>query len=614
MVRHAGAVRRPLRPRAIISLTGEAWRGLSAFRAAYAWLFRELIAFSRGRVLLVVALNLLGVVLQWVVVGAVLIFVGKLTGEGGAFQVPLLSGVDLPVEASFGVVSVWAITVLLVVTAASASAYGAEAIGFETARRYVNHSGREILGTTLAAESTRINEVEPPSRQLQLLLSRDQLMVLRALLVIQRSLRAVLMVSVAGIVLALINPVLTAVVAAVATLFVVPYYLVNRRMVGAAAALQQRSAGAAASISRLVENATSREPNAEIVRVVPELYPTDMAIGERWNVLRDIMLGGQRTAALMSGLTGTSLVAVVVTFGLLIAREGTSWVAALTFIIGLNFASSAFMQLAGLVTAANRFLPHVQDYIAFRHKFRPRVDRMSAAMGVEPSQQLPTLRASQPKFSTSDTELALAPGTRALCVWPGQIDRLNVHSLLSRLVDGSEADARRLREAAFYYGDASSLPPVSVEALLGNFGAAALAEINLVEEVERLPEGRATVLTPVVQQQLSPFLRYTLGMVEGLGSELLVLGWKSFVRLAAEERALLVELLSTKPVLFVTAATPAKQPADVTHMVIVDERGIVAMGDAQWYKTVSPELQAEGAAQRPAIAFSGAGLDELTDA
>lgn len=603
----------PVRPRAIIGLTGEAWRGLRAFRAAYAWLFRELVVFSRGRVLLVVSLNLLGVVLQWVVVGAVLIFVAKLTGEGGAFQVPLLSGVDLPVEASFGVVAVWAIIVLLVVAAASVSAYSAEAIGFETARRYVNHSGRDIIATTLGAQSALAHGGEPPSRQLQLLLSRDQLMVLRALLVIQRSLRAVLMVFVAGIVLALINPVLTAVVAAVATLFIIPYYLVNRRMVGAAAALQQRSAGAAASISRLVEHATSREPNTEIVRVVPELYPTDMAIGERWNVLRDIMLGGQRTAALMSGLTGTSLVAVVVTFGLLIAREGTSWVAALTFVIGLNFASSAFMQLAGLVTAANRFLPHVQDYIAFRHKFRPRVDRMSASMPVEPSAQLPTLRASQPKVSTSDIQLALTPGTRALCVWPGQVDRLNVHSLLSRLVDSSEADARRLREAAFFYGDASSLPPVSVEALLGDFGDAALVELDLVEEVERLPEGRATVLTPVVQQQLSPFLRYALGMLEGLGSQLLVLGWRSFMQLSADERHRLLAVIGPRPVLFVAATMPKRQPTEVTHTIVINEHGIAGMGDADWYIQAAPELQSRGSAQRAVVRAAGTDSEELAD-
>ncbi len=603
-----------MQPQAVIGLTRQGWRGLRAFQAAYAWLLRELVAFSRRRVLVVVGLNLLGVVLQWIVVGAVLIFVGKLTGEGGAFQVPLLSGVDVPVEASFGVVSVWAVIVLVLVAAASVSAYGAEAIGFETARRYVNHSGRDILATTLGAQSTLAGDVEPPPRQLQLVLSRDQLMVLRALLVAQRSLRAVLMVCVAGIVLALINPVLTAVVAAVATLFVIPYYLVNRRMVGAAAALHQRSADAAASISRLVEHVTSREPNAEIVRVVPELYPTDMAIGERWNVLRDIMLGGQRTAALMSGLTGASLVAVVVTFGLLIAQEGTSWVAALTFVIGLNFASSAFMQLAGLVTAANRFLPHVQDYIAFGQKLRPRADPTSAVIAAEASQQLPTLRTSQPKSSTSETELALTPGTRALCVWRGPVDRLNLQALLGRLVDGSQADARRLREAAFFYGDPSSLPPVPVEALLGDSGAAALAELDLVEEIERLREGRATVLTPLVQQQLSPFLRYTLGMVEGLGSELLVLGWKAFVRLGVEERARLIELLSVRPVLFVTTAPPTRQPADVTHTIVVNERGMVGMGDAQWYNAVSPELHAEGEAQRPAIAFSGAGLDELTDA
>lgn len=600
----------PSRPRIGLELVREASRNLSAFRAAYAWLFRELLAFSRVRVLGVVSLNLLGVVLQWVVVGAVLVFVGKLTREGGAFQAPLLSGLELPVEASFGVVSVWAVIVLLLVAAASVSAYGAEAIGFETAQRYVTRSGRDILGTTLASQSRLTEDVDPPSRQLQLLLTRDQLMVLRALLVIQRSLRAVLMVFVASIVLVLINPVLTVVVGSVATLFVIPYYLVNRRMVGAAAVLHQRTASAGASISRLVEHVTSREPNPELARVVPELYPTDVAIGERWNVLREIMLGSQRTAALMSGLTGTSLVAVVVTFGLLIAREGTSWVAALTFIIGLNLASGAFVQLAGLVTAANRLLPHVQGYITFRGKLRPR----AIPTGAEPSEKLPTLRASQPKFSTSRTELALTPGLRALCIWPGRVDRLNVHSLLGRLVDGSQEDARRLRQTAFFYGDPSSLPPVPVGVLLDDFGAAALAELDLMEEFERLPEGRATVLTPRVQEQLSPFLAYTLGMVEGVQSEVLVLGWKSFVRLDAEDRARLIELFEAKPVLFVTTVPPARQPAEITHTIVLDDRGIVGMGDADWYRTVSPTLQAEGKNNRPVAAAVSAGLDELADA
>lgn len=590
----------------------EARRNLAAFLGAYAWLLADLLAFSRGRVFAVVALNLLGVALQWTVVGAVLLFVGELTGEGGAFQVPLLSGVDLPVEASFGVVAAWSIIVLSIVVAATASTYCAETMGFQTALQYVERSGGRILRGTLSARTRTTEGSGSPARELQVVLARDQIMVLRALLVVQRSLRAILMVVVAAGVLALINPALTGVVALVTSLFVVPYYLVNRRMVGAATILEERNASARVSISRIVEHATSRDPNSEVLRVVPDLYAADVAISQRWAVLRDIMLGGQRTAAVMSGMVGTCLVAVVVAFSLIIASDGASWIAALTFIIGLNLASAAFVQLASLVTAANRFLPHVQDYARFLGTFAPNDQVASIGVRSEPNGPLPTVRAPDPILPASDTELSLSGETRVLSVWPGPVDRLNVEELLGRLVAGSPSETHRLREAAFFCGDPTTLPPVPIRTLLSDQGFAALTALNLEHEVRELPAGDATVLTPEAQEGLSLFLRYALGMLEGLDSKLLVLGWKSFARLTPEERLLLLEVIGQRSVLFVIAANPKRQPLEITHTVIFTEQGIAGMGTAGWYKRVVQKLQAESASKRPVGAVAG-GIDDIAD-
>lgn len=601
------------RPKAVLAPFRQAGRDLGAFRAAYSWLLADLIAFSRRRVAGVVALNLLGVALQWMVVGAVLLFVGELTGEGGAFQAPLLEGIELPVDGSFGMVAGWGVAVLALVASASLATYGAEAIGYETAQRYVERSGREILGATLATRSRLTDDGDPPARRLQMSLARDHIMILRALLVAQRSLRAILMVVVAAIVLALINPVLSAVVAAVATLFTVPYYLVNRRMVEAAATLERRNASARVSISRLVDHATSREPNAEVLRVVPELYPSDLAIADRWNALRDIMLGGQRTTALMGGLVGSCLVAVVVTFGLLIARDGTSWIAALTFIIALNLASAAFIQLAAQVTAANRFLPHVQEHIAFATGLA----QHAAAGGNTPGQalgSLPLVRAPHPRLSGGLAKLALKPGTRTLCIYLEAIDRLNAHALLTILVGGNREEAQQLREAAFFCGDPSALPPVAVRVLLGAHGTTALARLGLVDEVARLPRGDDTLLTPELQERLSPFLRYALGVLEGIDRQLMILAWKPFARLSPEERARLLEVLAARPVLFVIAATPGRQPAEITHTIALSGHTVAGMGDAQWYKKAAPKLLAAATAQPQQVgASAGASLSDLEE-
>lgn len=602
---------RPRRSIAIRTPTTQAWRSLGAFRAAYGWLLRDLIGFSRRRVIAVLVLNLLGVALQWGVVGGVLLFVGELTGEGGAFQVPLLGGLELPVDASLGIVTLWGVIVLSLVAAASLSTYRAETMGFETAQRYVERNGKKLLGAMLASRSRTEDDEQSPARQLQLVLARDQTMILRALLVLQRSLRAVLMVLVAGAVLALINPVLSGIVALVATLFVVPYYLVNRQVVTAAGLLEQRNASARASILRFVEHATSREPNPAVMRVVPDLYPRDAAIGERWAALRDIILGAQRTTALMSGLVGTCLVAVVVAFGLIIARDEASWVAALTFIIGLNLASGAFVQLAALVTAANRFLPHVQEYIAFASSYskRPELTRMAA--GGDFDLALPTVRASAPVLPASDRELPLSGGVRALCVCPEGIDRLNVHTVLQKLVSGREIEARRLRSRTFFYGDSTSLPPVAVQMLLGPQGVRALEELGLAEEVDRLPDGKATVLNSEIQERMSAFLRYALGVLEGLESDLLVLGWSSFARLSAKERARLLDRIGTRPLLFVITRAPRRQPAEITHTILLSERGIAGMGGSKWYASVVDGLStARAGTPEPVGVAAGTGLDE----
>lgn len=603
-------MRRASRPIALGSMVREASRNLGAFRSAYTWLFRDLLSFSKWRVLGVLTLNLTGVVLQWLVVGGVLIFVGELTGEGGAFQVPLLQGLELSAEASVPVVAAWSIIALLVVIGATACTYLAESFGFETALRYVDRSGGKILGGVLDTHTTPANGLAAPARQLQMVLARDQIMVLRALLVVQRSLRAILMVAVAALVLALINPILTSVVALVTAAFLGPYYLVNRRMVVAANVLEQRNLTARTSILRLVEHATSRDPNPDVRRLVPALYATDTAIADRWTVLRDLMLGGQRTSAVMGGLVGACLVAVVVAFSIFIASDQTSWVAALTYIVGLNIAAGAFAQLAGQVTAANRFLPHIQQYVGFFERF-PSAHRATASVRPEPTPiALPPVRAPDASIPDSAAELALTMEVRLFCVWPEPIDRLNVQTLLTRLAAGSSPDARRLREAAFFYGDPAGLPPVQVRSLLGDHGREALLGLAVAEELAALPDGEATVLTPAVQEGLSPLLRYVLGILEGVGSPLLILGWKSFARLSPAERAVVLDLVGPRPVIFIHVANPTGQHAGITHVAILDEHGVAGMGDAGWYKKAAPAAAA--AAQRqPAGAVSS--VDDIAE-
>jgi len=78
------------------------------------------------------------------------------------------------------------------------------------------------------------------------------------------------------------------------------------------------------------------------------------------------------------------------------------------------------------------------------------------------------------------------------------------------------ATRRPPRRPAFFYSDASGLPAATARALLGHHGAHALHELGLGEEIERLTDGDATVLTPDVQDRLSGLLAHALGMVEGL--------------------------------------------------------------------------------------------------
>jgi hypothetical protein len=573
---------------------------------------RELVGFARGRVLAVVALNLLGVVLQWTVIGAVLIFVGELTGDAGAFQTPVLGGLELPVEASVGIVSAWGIVVLGLVLVAALSTYRAETIGFSTAQRYVDDSSQRLLRSTMTATTTPVDGSDFPTQRLQVALIRDQIMVLRALLVVQRSLRAILMVIVAGLVLALINPALTAVIALVAALFVVPYYFLNRRMVVAATTLEHRNLSARLSIARTVEHATSRQPSDEVRRVVLDAYAKDPAIDDRWSVLRDLMLSGQRTTALMSALIGTCLVAVVVVFSLLIASDTASWVAALTFIIGLNLASGAFVQLASFVTAANRFLPHVQDFIAYREM----LGDTSTAPDVMTSltSPLPNVHVSEPVLPASSSEVPLVAGIRVLCISPGPIDRLNLQSLLARLVEGADAEARRLRAGAFFCGDHTSLPGVPLRQLLGSRANDALTKLGLQDEIAALPQRKDTVLTPEIQERMTPLLRYTLAVVEGLEHEVVVLGWKSFAQLSAEDRARLIDYISSLPVIFLTSGVMRRQPREVTHTAVLTEHGIAGMGGAKWYQTVTASLPILRDRSSPTVkAGSGPALLDLED-
>lgn len=592
-------------------------RNLRAFGRAYGALLADLLATCRGRVAVVVVLSFAGIVLQVAALGVALYYVTELTAEESvAVQVPLLSGLDLPVSASAVGIAVWGFTILAMVVAAAGATYGAEVVGFTTARRYLRTRAERILASVATATEVPggARRGETPTRHVQRMLGRNETIVLRALLLVQRSLRALLMVIVAAVVLALLNPVLTGIVAIVALVFTIPYYMVNRRLVEAATHLDDIGARSGQSVRRIVEAATTRQAHAVTEAYAPRLYRDDAAIERRWGTQGEILLARQRSAALLSALFGFSFVAILVTFSIFIAEGNGSWVVALTFLVALNVASAAFKELGTSITAANRFLPRVQDHLAFSST-QTRAPSASGRNGADLAGALPSLRAPKPTLPGSLTSVELG-AQRIFCVCPERVDRLNLRAWLCRLSD-DEHDGWALAEAAYFCGDSSGLPPVALrEVLQLEHGderrraafLALVADLGLTREFASFSGGFDTVMGADLQAGLSAEMRLLLALAPGIigRSRLFVIGWRVIAPASRASRLRILGTLGEVPVLLFATRMGARQPPEASLSLVVDSGGIAGMGDAEWHFAVADRT----ADHEPELAPSLIALDD----
>lgn len=572
------------------------------FWDTYSWLLRDLVHAYPKRCLLLVAVGMIGAVLQWAWVVALLAYVNaRTTGEGGNSSLPIVGELDLSfLIDSDAALAGWGGIVLALVLLAGAAKYGSQSMAFDTASRYARRAGSQVLEAVegdpmvLRAAASAGDEADTdPVQTLRYALLRDTTFVLRSLFVVLRSSSVASRLVVSGAIVVAIEPLLTVVLIALGAAFVLPIYRVNRNAARASTAYEGSSRRASLYVTWLAGQALRSDRGQADVALLAGSFADSAAVGERDGSLREIILSRERSEYLVGLFAGVAAVAIVFSFTLAGTDDLAGWSTALVYVAALLAATSALNGISATITAASRFLPQVRRYTQLVKTGRSSALLAEGSVGDDSSKvTVPgQLTLSSPRYKESIDQLDLIPGEPIFVHYLEPLDRISLERFFGRLFGTDETTAKQLRRRAFLCGDVRTPTNEEDRPRVINGRRDAVSELVALEIDSTTPgtPNQSPLGGP------SPELHYALTLWPALESDasVLVLGWRSFSQLDSGFRQRLLDRCDSSYLFLVSDRLPGRQPEETTTTVLVDEEGVRGIADAEvhrrWQRTMKAE-------------------------
>ncbi|MEX1142239.1 MAG: hypothetical protein WD993_10905 [Thermoleophilaceae bacterium] len=348
-------------PAAIVT----ARRAGAEFWAVYRWLLADVARELPLRSLAMAGLSVGAAMLQWASALVLLLYVNARISSGGDLALPVVGEVDPAIGGSDSALVAWGAIALSLVLLAAVSGYGAHALGFDIACRYARRAGGKILAA-VESRPGLLGTVDggaqiDPARSLGLSLQRETMYVLRALVLIMRSVYAGAQIAVAGALVVLIEPLLTLALLSIGSLFLIPLYGVNRRAARASIAYEDANRDAARFTASLAKGVANGESAASSGEAIGE-FEQSVVVDRRLGALGGIVLAGYRSRYIVTVFSGIAGVTTVFAFALSGTDDVAGWTTALVYLAGLLMASAGLNAVSVTVTGASRFLPQVRRY------------------------------------------------------------------------------------------------------------------------------------------------------------------------------------------------------------------------------------------------------------
>lgn len=602
--------------------------GTGRFTSGYRWVIRDHLPGNRVRVAVVAALAVVGALAQAGGIAIVAIAVDYLARPDAAASPRiqwLIERLDEPARAwatgligdRAAMLGLFATAVLLLVLTGTWAAYAAIVRTRAMGRSLQLKCSKRCLHILSGTSSLDHPGMPSDQGEFRRLMMRDSIFLSKAFEGIVRSLDPVLRMVVLGLLLLWIEWRLTLVITPFFLVFLPLIYGLGR---GVKRDSQRFYESTLIAMFGRVIAAVGLVDRVGVPRVVSpsrrfdEMFEADPQVREYFDEFDRIQLAHERVQFAVGALGSLLIVGALVAGGYLAQHQLLSWGRVLAYMIGLRQALASIQAVMSQMASLTMAFPAVERYVRFCSLAPPaaaetevvpdrlHVDRITVDSDL-------TLAGSAPSA-------VLEPGkaTFYVCEWP--LSRINIERVARPLVECGTLSWELMRDRACFVGPRAMLPPGPIRSSL--LGAEPGGEdevrvlgwldyLGVLEELDSLPDGLDTELTPELQEGFSDALKMALVVLPALLEDrpLLLLDMWTIRRAGKEEAGAMLQLLDERIVLL--CANGLTLPRDLAETVIVAQDARVAgIGSLEWFETVKGELKSIGKAPAGSVAEEAA--------
>ncbi|MCP4035432.1 MAG: ABC transporter ATP-binding protein, partial [bacterium] len=342
-------------------------------------------------------------------------------------------------------------------------------------------------------------------------------------------------------------------------------------------------------------------------------FPRNAWMERGMRAYRGIWFARRRVQYLRDGFNGMALLLIVMVFGMLLASENTPWATLLTYFVALGYAIQSMDKASGLITAANRQIPHIRRYVWFmQHQHGTTAKYHAKAAASPPGTGAHTIRVDGESLPGSSKATDLAPGNPSYCLHTEKFDNTAVGALALALAGGDEQRAAEIEAQTFAFAGFARLPERSLRQHLpeGTSSSEALdrvrevfEQLGLLQHFEKQIGSVNRHITTEEEKQLAPGLRYALRVLPGLlgGQRYVMLAERPFADLDADLKRRILALLEDQIIVFVPEDPSLPLPEDADCVFAVSDARVCGIGDRAWHE----DLRSQGVVQTPAWLIAG---------
>ncbi|MFC1634591.1 hypothetical protein ACFL5Z_07085 [Planctomycetota bacterium] len=326
-----------------------------------------------------------------------------------------------------------------------------------------------------------------------------------------------------------------------------------------------------------------------------KLYVRNPQIRAYYDDFDKMLLANDRAIFITATFKSFFLIFVLLMLGYNALYNSLAWGIIIAYIVALQRLINYLQALAGHFSNLSRFYPLISDYIDF-HEASSQPSKYQIESGRIPER----IVLSNPAIlEGGDKELTLKAGDKAIYYNPHNLNRFNFLRVLSPLIKSSSIPERYWYRSCFvsvlceYFPDSIYANIIGGDIDQEKIGQLkeTLNHLDLLDEVESLPDGIMTEMTDEIWETLSDELKLGIKILPLLYSDDPIV-FLDVKMIQNGDNILFQKLLAffSDRLLFLTTKNSNVDQPYAEKIIVSNENEIVGIGNIDWFDRIKPNL------------------------